>query len=293
MSDSMQFSNVDNQEIDDLNEKSRRDYREKWARHRTFTEEVQSIVTKNLIETGVDVAVVEGRTKSVESFFGKISRDDKTYSKPLEEVTDLSGCRVITYYNDDIDTVEEIIRNNFIVDERNSERKDNPANPKEFGYLSRHLIVSMNEDRLKLGEFKSFKTHKAEIQIRSVLQHAWAAIEHKLQYKNKHDIPEPIQRRLFQISAILEMADDQFKYVRRKVGTLRDEYKNEIKAGETTVPVNVDSVDVFLETSTVFAELRSHLDDVGVNVSPRPKNSKNPLSKLNQTLFLAKIKDVA
>jgi ppGpp synthetase/RelA/SpoT-type nucleotidyltranferase len=242
---------------------------------------------------GLNVSSIEERTKTVESFCEKITRDGKSYTNPLEEMTDLSGCRIITFYNDDLDTIEEMIRAIFSVDEANSVRKDLMDNPKEFGYLSRHFVVSFDSDRLKLGEFRRFKGMKAEIQVRSVLQHAWAAIEHKLQYKRSADIPRPLRRKLFQISALLEMADDQFSYIRKEVASLRQEYREELVSGISLVPLDIESLDVFLEDSEEFRHIKDLLPDAKFVVSPRPPNSTNTLSKLNSAISTSRINDLS
>lgn len=268
-------------------------YKQQRTRFYDFTREVHDVVKKNIEIIGVNVSLIEARTKTVESFCGKIARDGKSYGNPLDEMTDLSGCRIITFYNDELDAVEKMIRSTFTVDEKNSIRKDLSENPKEFGYLSRHFVVSFNADRLKLGEYKRFSGMKAEIQVRSVLQHAWAAIEHKLQYKRSEDIPRPLRRKLFQISALLEMADDQFSYIKRKVAALRAEYREELVSGVGAVPINIESLDVFLEDSEEFNRIKELLPASRFVVAPRPTNSTNTLSKLNAAIITAKVKDLS
>lgn len=268
-------------------------YKQQRTKFYDFTREVHEIIKKNIDAIGINVSLIEARTKSVESFCEKIARDGKSYASPIEDMTDLSGCRIITYYNDELDAVEEMIRTVFFVDEKNSQRKDAIENPKEFGYLSRHFVVALSADRLKLGEYKRFAGMKAEIQVRSVLQHAWAAIEHKLQYKRSEDIPKPLRRKLFQVSALLEMADDQFSYIKKKVATLRQEYRADLVSGGIEVPINIESLDVFLEESTVFSRIKEMMPTDKFVLSPRPPGATNTLSKLNAAIRVSKIRDLS
>lgn len=134
---------------------------------------------------------------------------------------------------------------------------------------------------------------KIELQVRTGLQHAWAAIEHKLQYKNQVDVPEPLQRKLFQISALLELADDEFAYLRTKLGKLRETYESDLKAGDIPIPINVDSIDIYTITSPFISDIKVKISKIGFNIAPTHPFSKNPLSKLIESLQIAKISSVS
>lgn len=255
-------------------------YRQDRTKFYDFTKEIKELLSKILSSNDIDYVNIEARTKTVTSFREKVSREGKSYSDPTAEITDLSASRVICYYNRDIDLIDELVRKNFHVDEGNSERRDRKDNPKEFGYLSRHLVISLSDDRTKFDEYGRFRGMKAELQVRTALQHAWAAIEHKLQYKNQAEVPEPLQRKLFQISALLELADDEFEFLREKLGKLREEYKEEIESGDQQLPINVESIDVYLSTSITISEIKSKLQNVGYSIAPVHPFAKNPLSKL-------------
>lgn len=258
-----------------------------------FTKEVDDLLHKILAGNSIDYVNIEARTKSVGSFCEKISRDGKSYADPLRQITDLSACRVICYYNSDIDRIDELLRKNFKVLDEYSEKKDKKENPREFGYLSRHLVVEFGAERLKFDEYKRFRTLRAEIQVRTALQHAWAAIEHKLQYKNQSEVPEPLQRKLFQISALLELADDEFEFLQKKLGVLRKEYQDEIESGEQELPINVESVDVYLLTSNAIEGVKSSLWKYGYSMAPQHPSARNPLSKLVETLQVVGIGSVS
>ncbi len=97
-----------------------------------------------------------------------------------------------------------------------------------------HYVVSMNEDRLKLPENRGYAGIKCEIQIRTVLQHAWAEIEHDLGYKSEIDIPKDIRRSFSRLAGLLEVADKEFQEIRDFLETYREKVEAEIS--EKTEP---------------------------------------------------------
>lgn len=81
--------------------------------------------------------------------------------------------------------------------------------PDRFGYCSVHYVVEMSQKRLNLYEHQAYEGLKCEIQIRSVLQHAWAEIEHDLGYKSEIAIPKRIRRNFSRLAGLLEIADKE------------------------------------------------------------------------------------
>lgn len=160
-----------------------------------------------LEENKIPFLIVTARVKSFESFFEKIDR--KKYSSPFDETEDFCGARIILYYLSDIEKVNEIIRKEF--DVQNNENKGDDLDVNEFGYRSYHFIVKIKEKWLDTPNYRGLNDIKIEIQVRTVLMHAWAEIEHKLEYKNKDQVPKELRRKLSLISAKLEEADEQFQ----------------------------------------------------------------------------------
>lgn len=277
-------------------EDERPDFGQQYAsirgKQKAFTREIDSVIRRVLKTNGIDVVNIESRTKSIKSFEEKCSREDKGYFDPLEEVTDLTGCRVICYYTSDIDVISKIIEDNFHIDKQNSVDKLTRENPNEFGYQSKHLVVSFSHSRLKLADFKEFSGMKAEIQIRTSLQHSWAAIEHKLQYKNAEHIAPPLKRKLFRIAALLELADEEFNYLEKNIGSVRKEMEQDIESGDLSVGINADSVDIFLISSGLIHEVKEFCEDIGFTIAPPPPNARMPIGKLIDTLISAEIENV-
>lgn len=163
------------------------------------------------------------RVKDLERLDEKLSRSGKRYVR-LVDVTDLLGVRVVTYFADDIDRVAQVIEQEFAVDQTRSVDKRTTMEADRFGYLSVHKVVQLSEQRTSLPEYKRFEGLFAEIQIRSILQHAWAEIEHDLGYLAE-ELPVHLRRKFSILSGMLELVDEEFK-------RLRDELANHVLQAE-------------------------------------------------------------
>lgn len=241
-------------------------YQEQRPTYEQFTAELSNLVEKLLNAEAIDYTI-EHRTKEIGHFREKITRAGKNYIDPLEEITDLCGLRVILRRISDVAKVVELIRDEFDIDEPNSTDKEEELEVDQFGYLSVHLVVQLKEDRTSLREWKHLKQLKAEIQVRTVLQHAWALISHGFDYKARADIPRPIRRQLFRLSALLEVADTEFDQIAKDIEELLERYKTEVSEGNTSIELNVDSLRIYIETAP---EVQYWLDflrtEVGTNI---------------------------
>ena len=262
-------------------------------RQKAFTRDVESIVRRILVNANIAIINIESRTKSVESFKEKCTREDKNYTNPIDEITDLSGIRVVCYYTKHVDTVADIIRKEFEVDENLTVDRRRFEDTDKFGYQSMHLIASLHKDRVKLPEYREFKGLRAEIQVRTSLQHAWAAIEHKLQYKNARQVPINLRRKLFRIAALLELADEEFNYLDKNIQNERKEIRENIKAGDLSQGINLDSVEIYTISSGVIHEVVDYFKASKIHVAPPPPNAANPIGKLIDSLNVSEVKDVA
>jgi len=184
----------------------------------------------------------------VKSFVEKIQREGKEYQDPLTEITDLAGIRIISYYKEDVDKINKVIEKEFDIDRENSSDKAELLDPEKFGYLSVHYVISLSPDRKKLPVWEDFANIKGEIQVRTVLQHAWAAIDHKLMYKREKEVPTDLRRKLFRLSALLELADDQFSDLRRLTEEVKEYYAQQIKKGRLDIQLDLSSLIAYLET---------------------------------------------
>lgn len=189
-----------------------------------------------LQQSGVKVHTVSFRIKSENSVRSKLSRPDKIYSD-LSEITDLIGLRVVTYFEDAVEEVARLVEENFSVDFARSVDKRFHADPSTFGYRSLHYVCHASKDSADLP---------FEIQIRTVLQHAWAEIEHDLGYKFPEAVPNSIKRRFSRVSGLLEIADAEFTELR----SLMEKYEKRVKSKDF-LPINSDKLDAVLLKSLI------------------------------------------
>ncbi|AKU93773.1 hypothetical protein AKJ09_00437 [Labilithrix luteola] len=187
------------------------------------------------------------RLKSRESLARKLARPDKSYSD-LWAITDLLGLRVITYFEDAVDRVGNLLEARMPVDFGHSTDKRR-REPTEFGYRSLHYVCSMGAATpTELPERARF-----EIQVRTVLEHAWAEIEHDLGYKATEEVPAPTRRRLNRLAGLLELADQEFVAIRRELDSYARALPAQIEAGGDSVQLDRFSLAALLDCDEVRA----------------------------------------
>ncbi|MGF0538052.1 GTP pyrophosphokinase [Agrobacterium sp. ES01] len=255
-------------EIDDL-----------LPKHRRLTASVESIL-KNLIEQNkIDYLSVSGRTKTKESITDKIKR--KNYKDPAKQITDISGIRIILFVESDIKSVSEIIRNSFSIDELNSSNKDEKLSLDRVGYRSVHFVCDIGNNRSALPEFEGLDSLKFEIQIRTVLQHAWAELAHDRSYKFRGKLPSSIQRSLYLHAGLLEIADKGFSELATEIDDYTQSVNRSYQAGNLDIEINSISLTEFIEgwvrqndypleeisenVNAPIAELVKELNNFGIN----------------------------
>ena len=188
-------------------------YNRNLASYEAITQQFQSMLTMLLESQALHIQSISGRTKDQMSLANKIAKKSHKYGA-LDEITDLCGVRIITYYEDEVDKIAAFICKHFSIDRENSIDKRKKLSPSEFGYASLHLIVNLPVNARGICQGAYDRICKVEIQIRSILQHAWAEIEHDLEYKNPAGTSDEIRRRFSRAAALLEAADEEFRSLR-------------------------------------------------------------------------------
>ena len=174
------------------------------------TDRYLALVTTLLDDAGINYLDVTARTKTVTSFAEKADRSvdgRRLFADPLSEITDLIGLRVITFLRDDVTTVANLLAEEMqLLDDRDMGQET--AREGRWGYASRHLLVAVEGEQ-----------QPASIQVRTVLQHAWAEFEHDIRYKGsvpEEDAPD-LDRRFTLAAGLLELADREFSAIRERL----------------------------------------------------------------------------
>ena len=172
-------------------------------RFQEAAEQLRSHLELLLTEINQPFHIISTRAKSRESVCAKLL--DKQYSQPRRRLTDRIGARVILYHARDVDRVAYHLRRNLIVRERDSIDKRRALGLREFGYRSYHLVCRLPDVQARKPEYRVLGSEWFEIQVRSLLEHVWAEIEHQVVYKSGAEFPDGFKRRFAALAGVLEL----------------------------------------------------------------------------------------
>jgi putative GTP pyrophosphokinase len=219
-----------------------------------LTDKLHSLVSAVLEEQGISVHSVTCRVKGRDNLSKKLLKPGSSYSN-LEEITDIAGIRITTFFSDDVDRVAELLEREFTIDWPNSIDKRAMLDPDRFGYLSLHHVLGLAEERAKLTEYRRFRGLKVEVQTRSILQHAWAEIEHDLGYKTASGVPNEIRRRFSRLAGLLEIADQEFVTIKDSLAAYKETVAERIERVPELVEINKTSLESFIRTSELVGRI--------------------------------------
>jgi ppGpp synthetase/RelA/SpoT-type nucleotidyltranferase len=222
--------------LDSHGEELLRQYHELRPTLEKLAQDANELLCKALQEQGIYVTAMEHRVKTERSLAGKLELKGAKY-KSIEDVTDLVGLRVITFYTDDVDKVSVIASRIFDIDWKESVDKRKLHQLDAFGYNSLHYIC-----RLKSGSLRF------ELQMRTALQHVWSTIEHDVGYKGEVKIPSVYRRQFSRLAGMLELVDDEFSRLRIELTEYRRQMLTLVKNGKLNeVPLSSESFRSFLD----------------------------------------------
>lgn len=158
-------------------------------------------------------AIVQARPKDVSSFAEKCVRKFEQYPDAVRQMTDLCGGRVIVQTQSQVGSVRRFVEQNFTVTE--TEDIGLRLGEKEFGYRDRHYIVQLKPERAAAvgfasDEIQAIGERKAELQIRTWAQHAWADTLHDRTYKSPLKLTTEASRTAALLAALMEDGDRNF-----------------------------------------------------------------------------------
>lgn len=232
-----------------------KEYREKKYLYLEFGEYINSALNR-LLKTN-NVHSIFYRIKTEKSLAGKLELKQKYNT--LNEVTDVLGFRILTYLPKEVDEIVDVLEAEFKVDKENSVDK-RLMEENEFGYMSYHLVLSLDPNNKKPLEKKAFQNLTFEVQIRTVLQHAWAEIEHDLGYKNPFEIPSYLKRRFFRLASLLELADDEFQNIVNQISEYEQEMKEKLKSDEEQIELNLVTLNQYVKSSDILNTIKIKIE---------------------------------
>lgn len=212
-----------------------------------------AMLLEDLIKTNeIEHHSITYRTKDLDSLITKVKI--KNYTDPQNQVHDYAGIRIVTFVKSDVLKICELIEREFNIDLENSSDKSEELGEDKVGYRSVHYIARLNNQRSELSEYSLFREKCFEIQVRTILEHAWADISHDRTYKFDNILPEKneIRRRFALASASLEMIDREFDRLSNEIKDYSLEVSRSTKHGNLIH--NIDSTSLIAYMNEKFLE---------------------------------------
>jgi putative GTP pyrophosphokinase len=236
------------------------------------------IKTRNLIED-----CLEDRQLKYQSVQARVKKNEKLREKyivknytQLDDITDQAALRIITYYQDEIDQVAEMIRNEFkLIPECCIDKRQ--IDPDRFGYHAFNFVCTHADKRTLDVQFKKFAEVRFEIQVTSILSHAWSEIEHEW-YDLKDAYPDEIKRRFSRQAALLEAAESEFLNLRAIKMDFNNSVALRFEAGVLDLLVNPVSLKTFIMGEPIVTQMDSEI--ASILKVPFPSNPPSD-SRLN------------
>jgi ppGpp synthetase/RelA/SpoT-type nucleotidyltranferase len=215
-------------------------YSRVFDNYKTYAEVLKRIL-ENACKVSFPEAIIQTRPKSISSFAEKAARKFDKYPDAVNQMTDLCGARVIVQTTEQVKAVRQFIEANFVIVEKDD--KGVLLSEDRFGYRDMHYIVQLCPDRcrtlgVKEGERRQIDDRKAEIQVRTWVQHAWADTLHDRMYKNDLKVSAELVRTGNLQAALMEEGDRIFDQLANELDGLianytafatKEQVKNEIK----------------------------------------------------------------
>lgn len=206
-------------------------FKENIAVYESLSDVVSTTITTLIKAKRLPFLAVSGRAKTLESLIEKVDR--KGYQN-ISNITDIVGVRIIVYIEADVNRACELVEQAFKIHRDKSVDKSAELGSNEIGYRSVHYVCELGTSRTVLPELVQYTGMLFEVQIRTVLQHAWAEIEHDRSYKFSGELPAAIKRRLNLLAGNLEMIDREFDLLALEVDKHEREVKKAAKSGILT-----------------------------------------------------------
>ncbi|UAL47736.1 RelA/SpoT domain-containing protein [Sutcliffiella horikoshii] len=164
-------------EVKEKIEKFSQEYELSQFTFSNYCSTVANILKSLLKKHSLQYQIVASRLKDFSSIENKLIKGSLPEGiSTIFDIDDIAGCRVIFYLESDIQKFSNLLYDEFMVEKHNLRYS-------EDGYNALHLVVKLNKNRLELMEYAEFNELKCEIQLTTVLFHAWSEMSHNIIYK--------------------------------------------------------------------------------------------------------------
>ena len=249
------------------------DYRERVSLYSKLKAVVLEQLGNCIQKSNLIISGLEARVKEEQSLVGKLELKGNKY-KSIFDITDIVGARVITFYNDEVDKIAALVDSTFEVDWVNSVDKRKLLGNDSFGYMSLHYVCRVPKSLYYDEMYPELNDIRFEIQMRTVLQHVWASMNHDTGYKSGVEVPKEYIRSLTRLAGLLELADDEFSRIRKELTDYRRKVEQLVRNGSfDEVSLNGDTFKNYMAMNP-FASLNERIASINQaeiqNVSGMP-----------------------
>jgi ppGpp synthetase/RelA/SpoT-type nucleotidyltranferase len=219
---------------------------------KSICDKTKELIEEFLQDADIRVQSVQARVKKRKKLREKYLDPAKSYTR-LDDIHDQAGLRVVTYYEDEVDRVAEIIEREFDIDRENTVDK-RKIELDRFGYSAINYVCRHLGTRTALGEYRKFSNVRFEVQVTSILSHAWSEMNHG-SYDLGEASPPLIRRRFFQLKALLELAESQFLELRNKTKEYERSVAVQVEAKVPDLPLDGVSLKSLVESDPTVGQI--------------------------------------
>lgn len=209
---------------------------------------VESILRARTKEVGLMPPEFQRRVKTFEAFLGKIQekRDNgEPIKEPFADIEDIAGSRANCLFEEDVEAICSLIEDGGDFDVCSKTQiestaikrfkrvgtllgeggwQEEPEEKKRIGYNATHYIVKLTPARTQHIEYRNLRDIKCEIQVKTIQDHAWAQVDHRLRYKSDEYKKRMDQDTIDKVDDVFVRAFGDLRNAKEKFSKLRQYY---------------------------------------------------------------------
>ena len=251
-----------------------KNYIKVYPRYQVYARVLKEVLEKAAAKYA-PLAIVQTRPKSLSGFAEKMfrKRAQGRYTDAINRITDLCGGRVIVPTVTEIKSISEFIENHFEIDWENTVDVSQRLKPAEFGYRAVHYIVKFRRGVFPTKDIDveipdEVLDLKAEIQVKTILEHAWGVFTHDKAYKGAFKIPQKWEREMARLAAVLEGTDSSFAGI--EDGLKRYAASYGAYMAEEKIRDEIKNLKIVLEHDPKNAELAARIGKLAITLGDWP-----------------------
>ncbi len=234
-----------------------------FPRYQRYAEVLKEVLEK-VAAKHTPLAIVQTRPKSIAGFAQKmfLKKAKGRYADAINRITDLCGGRIVVPTLAEVKAICEFIEGHFDIDWENTVDLSQRLKPAEFGYRGIHYIV-----KFEPGVFPNKDVNveipeevfglRAEVQVKTILEHSWGIFTHDRAYKGAFKIPEKWEREMAGLSAVLEGVDASFARIETALRRYAGSYGAYMT--EQQIRAEIENLGVILEYDPQNVELAARM----------------------------------